>query len=218
MPLQALDLPLGDPDLCDRASSLIGEALDERIPRWIHDRRDSPIPGFVPADYPLVYQALAAVEQHGLAPGRRFLEWGSGFGVVTAMASLLGYDAFGVEVEPDLVDQAEMLVEDHGIAATFARGSYLPEDADKIADQINDMSWLETDRPDGYDELGLEIDDFDVIYVYPWPGEEPVAEACFERFAATGALLLTYRTDDRLWLHRKVKGERKKRGVGSRRR
>ncbi|WP_428387761.1 class I SAM-dependent methyltransferase [Mucisphaera sp.] len=210
MPLQHLDLPLADPDLSDRAAELIEDALDHRIPRWIHDRRDNPIPGFVPADYPLVYQALASIEAHGLASGNRFLEWGSGFGVVTALASLLGYEAHGVEVEHDLVDQAEALIDDHHIHATFARGSYLPPDAEQLTDAIDDMSWLETDRPDGYDELGLDIDDFDIIYVYPWPGEEPIAEACFERFAATGALLLTYRTDDRLWLHRKTKATKRR--------
>lgn len=204
MPLQAIDLPLDDHELSDRIAELLDDA-DRRIERWVHDRRDAPIPGFVPADYPLVYQALLAIDRAGLASGERFLEWGSGFGIITGMASVIGYEAFGIEVEPDLVDQAEQLLEDHDIYARFARGSYLPADADQTQDLVRDYSWLETDRPDGYDDLGLEIDDFDVIYVYPWPGEEPVAEACFERYAAYGSLLLSYRTDDRLWLHRKVR-------------
>ncbi|QDU72862.1 class I SAM-dependent methyltransferase [Mucisphaera calidilacus] len=204
MPLQAIDLPLGDHDLSDRVAELLEDA-DRRIERWVHDRRDTPIPGFVPADYPLVFQALLAIDQLGLATGQHFLEWGSGFGIITAMASVIGFEAFGIEVEHDLVDQAEHLLDDHDIHARFARGSYLPPDADQNQDLVRDYSWLETDRPDGYDELGLEIDDFDLIYVYPWPGEEPVAEACFEQYASFGSLLLSYRTDDRLWLHRKVR-------------
>ena len=44
----------------------------------------------------------------------------------------------------------------------------------------------------GYDELELELDDFDLIYAYPWPGEEDWLYELVRRHARPGALLLTY--------------------------
>ena len=46
----------------------------------------------------------------------------------------------------------------------------------------DDVAWLTTTGPDGYDELELEPDDFDVVFAYPWPGEEQVI---FDLFADT---------------------------------
>jgi hypothetical protein len=44
-----------------------------------------------------------------LATGRRFIEWGSGLGVVTCLAEWAGFDAIGIEIEPRLVGMAEEL-------------------------------------------------------------------------------------------------------------
>ncbi|MEL7089295.1 MAG: hypothetical protein AAGL98_12790, partial [Planctomycetota bacterium] len=57
---------------------------------------------------------------------------------------------------------------------------------------------------DGYDDLGLDPEDFGLIYAYPWPGEEEVVEQIFAAVAATGALLLTYRSTEDLVLQRKT--------------
>ena len=59
-------------------------------------------------------------------------------------------------------------------------------------DWADDVAWLSTDGPDGYEELELEPDDFDVVFAYPWPGEEQVIFDLFADSAAVGALLLTY--------------------------
>ena len=64
---------------------------------------------------------------------------------------------------------------------------------------------VSTTGPNGYDELELEPDDFDVVFAYPWPGEEQVIFDLFDDCAAVGALLLTYHGINDLRLQRKVK-------------
>ena len=56
-----------------------------------------------------------------------------------------------------------------------------------------------------HEELDLEPDDFDVVFAYPWPGEEQVIFDLFADTAAVGSLLLTYHGMDGVRLQRKVK-------------
>jgi hypothetical protein len=69
----------------------------------------------------------------------------------------------------------------------------------------DDVAWLATTGPDGYDELDAEPDEFDVVFAYPWPGEEQVIFDLFEESAAVGSLLLTYHGQEGLRLQRKVR-------------
>jgi hypothetical protein len=163
------------------------------------------IPAFVPSDFELAYHGLVTIKSDHLATGRRLLEWGSGFGVVTCLAVLVGFDAVGIEIEPPLVHVAESLAREHGIATQFACGSFVPQGAEPHIDLSGDVNWLTTHGDDGYDELELEPDDFDVIYAYPWPGEEQVIFDLFADCAASGALLLTYHGQDGLRLQRKMR-------------
>ena len=55
------------------------------------------------ADYLTVYESLAQLRGRVLT----VLEWGSGLGVVTIMASRMGFEAYGIEAEPDLVEYSE---------------------------------------------------------------------------------------------------------------
>jgi hypothetical protein len=163
------------------------------------------IPAFVPSDFDEVYHALAWIAASGLSAGHRFLEWGSGIGVVACLASLLEFDAIGIEIEPVLVEIAESLAKAHDIEVQFACGSYVPSGAEPFVDIAGDVTWLRTDRPDAYVDLELEPEDFDLIYAYPWPGEEQVIFDLFESCSAVGSLLLTYHSQDGLRLQRKVR-------------
>ena len=60
-------------------------------------------PRFVPSVPERVFAVLAEVTTRNLPPTRVFCEWGSGFGTATCMASLLGYEAYGLESEEELV-------------------------------------------------------------------------------------------------------------------
>jgi SAM-dependent methyltransferase len=163
------------------------------------------IPAFVPSDFEQVYRALAWIDEAQLAAGHRFLEWGSGIGIVACLAAELGYDSIGIEIELPLVEIAESLAADHGIDVEFACGSYVPSGAEPFVDTVGEVTWLRTDGPDGYADLDLEPEDFDLIYAYPWPGEEQVIFDLFESCASVGALLLTFHSQDGLRLQRKVR-------------
>src|SRR5688572_14312824 len=78
------------------------------------------IPAFVPSNFELAYRALAEINAANLATGHRFIEWGSGIGVIACLASCVGLDAVGIEIEQKLVDIAERLAADHAIDVEFA--------------------------------------------------------------------------------------------------
>ena len=118
-----------------------------------------------------------------LATGRRFIEWGSGIGVVTCLAACVGFDAVGIEIEPKLVDIAEAARRRHMASTSNSpAAASCPHGVEPRVDWADDVAWLSTTGPDGYEELELEPDDFDVVFAYPWPGEEQVI---FDLFADT---------------------------------
>ena len=171
----------------------------------LEDKSRAAMPAFVPSDFALVYRGLAEIESARLATGRRFVEWGSGIGAITCLAMSLGLDAVGIEIEQKLVDIAEELAAKHAIATQFVCGSFVPCGWESDVVWGTDVAWLTTDGPDAYCELELEPDDFDIIFAYPWPGEEQVIFDLFTDCAAMGALLLTYHGIEGVRLQRKVK-------------
>jgi hypothetical protein len=163
-----------------------------RIDSFIESHLAEPIHSFVPSDFPLVYGAVRYVADEHLAAGPLFCEWGSGAGVVTCLAAMVGFDACGIEFETDLVGLSIRLARHYHLKADFCHGNFVPHGGQKIAEEVSEFEWLAVGGPDPYDQMDLEIDDFDVVFAYPWPGEERVIERLFERFASDGALLITY--------------------------
>ena len=203
MPLVEVELAIAADDPPERAVRLIADAR-QFIATYEEESRAS-TPAFVPSDFELVHRALAAVESNHLATGRRFIEWGSGVGVVTCLAALVGFDAVGIEIESALVKIAQELAETHDIDVQFACGSFVPDGVEPSVDLSGDVNWLSTTGSDGYAELELEPDDFDLVFAYPWPGEEPVIFDLFADTAAVGTLLLTYHGLEGVRLQRKVR-------------
>lgn len=203
MRLVEIDFELRPRPLPDDVVALVADAT-RRIEQFDNESQAA-IPAFVPSDFELTYQALDWLQGSHLTTGRRLLEWGSGMGVVTCLAAKVGFDAFGIEIEPVLVDIAEALAADHAVDVEFACGSYVPDAAESLVNTSGEVTWLRTDRPDCYGDLELDPEDFDVVFAYPWPGEEDVIFNLFRRTASTGALLLTYHSQDGLRLQRKVR-------------
>ena len=56
-----------------------------------------------------------------------------------------------------------------------------------------EVEYVNTEEGDVYEEIGRDLNEFDLFFAYPWPGEHGVFEAVFAECAADGALLLTYR-------------------------
>ena len=211
MPLADIELSIAGSDLPGDIRALLDEA-DSRLDQFA---RHSPIRinGFVPSDFVTVYRALRAIVEENLAPGDSFCEWGSGFGVVAATAAMLEFDACGIEIESSLVDASRKLACDFGLPVEFVHGSFIPPGGEVYADNAfaesgSEFFWLATDADNAYGELRLDPDDFDVVFAYPWPGEERVIESLFQRYAAEGALLLTYNEHDSIRLRRKVGGRK----------
>ena len=202
MPLVEIEFSVSADPIPDDVLRLIADA--QRRVEEFSDRYAASVPAFVPSDFEAVYRGLAAIEASRLAAGRRFIEWGSGIGVITCLADGLGFDAVGIEIESQLVDMAEAFAEAHDIDVQFARGSFLPHGAEPRLEMPDDVAWLATHGPDGYEELEVEPDEFDVVFAYPWPGEEQVIFDLFADSAAVGALLLTYHGQEGLRLQRKV--------------
>ena len=163
---------------------------------------------FVPSDYAGAYHVLRAIAAANAAPGPRFCEWGSGFGVVASLAALLDFEAYGIEIEPELVEAAEALAGDFEIPVSFVRDSFIPPGGEDCADVPTSFGWLTADAGRADEELDLTTDDFDVVFAYPWPDEEKVIDDLFCRYGGHGAVLVTYHGGEGFRIRRKVKSRR----------
>ncbi|HEX6746954.1 MAG TPA: hypothetical protein VF092_06620 [Longimicrobium sp.] len=160
-----------------------GREIWQRFDRVVRRRDFHP---FVPADYDEVLGGLLALR----SPGLRFLEWGSATGVVTILADLLGFEAYGIELDPRLVEVARALAERHGSGAKFAAGSLFPAGYRYRGRDGDGRTGTLGDGESAYRRLGRPLFDFDVVYGYPWDGEEPVMHDVMRRYAAPGARLM----------------------------
>jgi hypothetical protein len=141
---------------------------------------------FVAADYEGVLTALLRHRGAGL----KFLEWGSASGVITIMADMLGFEAYGIELDESLVNTARTLATKFKSKARFAAGSFLP--AGYVWRPVGGDGRIATigDGASGYREIGHPLDDFDIVFGYPWGGEEPMMRDLMTRYGGSNALLL----------------------------
>ena len=182
-----------------READFRGSQFDRTLPSHVR--------GFVPCDLVTLYQALRSIAASNLACGDLFCEWGSGMGGVASLAAMTGFEAYGIEIDQYLCRASQELADDFSIPAEFINGSFIPAGADKLVDRAfleNDGELsLDTRTDDAYFDLGLDVHDFDVVFVFPWPNDEQLMLDLFEHFAADGALLLTYNELDSVRLRRK---------------
>lgn len=117
---------------------------------------------FVPSDYETVWDVLREIRgRFGESAEPSFCEWGSGLGVVTGMAELLGFRASGIEIDATLAEQSRELLKRYGLQATIVTRSYL------------EMTHTA-----------------DVIFVYCWPSRMVETQQHFIDAAPENALLL----------------------------
>lgn len=182
--------PVGDATVEARLDAVCAEgwALWEQFDRTVREAEFHP---FVAADYDIVRAALRRLR----APGRRFLEWGSASGIITIIADLLGYDASGIELDPSLVTTAREIAARHGSGARFVAGSFLPTGYRWQPRDGNGRMVTIGEGPSGYLQLGRSLDEFDVVFGYPWGGEEPVMHDVMRQYGRRDALFLLYDTN-----------------------
>jgi hypothetical protein len=181
----AAAVPALDPVLRARLHALAEEGR-EIWDRFDMEVRQNDFHPFVAADYENVLQALMALR----APGQRFLEWGSATGIITIMADMLGFEAYGIELDAALVDTARALAAKHGSGARFAAGSFLPSGYRYRPRHGDGRLGTIGDGESGYRELGVPLDDFDLVYAYPWGGEEPMMLDLMKSYGGRDARLL----------------------------
>jgi len=205
MTLTNVALPFAAEELPSEIREFITEA-NQRVTKFM-DARPKPLVGFYPSCFETVYRALREISTRRLTAGNAFCEWGSGFGVTASMASLLGFDAYGIEIDSELCDVSRELAKQFDIPVKFITGSFIPPGSDRLIDRAyanfqGDLM-LDPHTDDTYDEIGMDVCDFDLIFAYPWPKDAKLTGSLFDKFASSDALLLTYNGLESVRLQRK---------------
>ena len=201
------------------ASPLDGEvrglvdAAGKRFEQFHAEKLNKRYPRYIASDPAQVYAALKWVTDRGLAPPEgKFIEWGSGFGIATGMAALLGYEATGIELRQGLVAIARELLESQGIEAEFLCTSYIPEGYIEYeipggCDLVPDDSFghqLEGGPVYQDEHEDIDIAEVDLFYAYPWPGEQEMMLKLFDAVAGPDAILVAYYGDSEICIYRKL--------------
>ena len=199
MSLEEVDLNLAG-SIPPEVSRFLREA-DRRCDAFFDSGLNKKIPRFLPANYELVYLAISELREEQALLGNRFCEWGSGLGTATALASILGFEASGIEIEQKLVSRAKTISKDFRLGTHFLVGSFLPEGFDFLPTQ----GGIELMLPPpsainglAYPDCDWSLDEVDLFYAYPWPEEQEATLRLFESVACDGSYLLCYFGDDEL--------------------
>ena len=179
---------------------------------------DDQAPRFVPSVPERVWAVLAEVTTRQLPPTRVFCEWGSGFGTATCLAALLGYEAYGLEIDEELVRLSRAIARRLGIPVEILCTNLFPAGYEAYAG-VNGAALVtpasvrdhhdtaEAREPLRYDGMEIAIADIGVFFAYPWPEERELMQELFEAVAREGAILVVYHTDTDIRVFRKVEGE-----------
>ena len=124
MPLRNVPRPSSVSPIPRHIRRFLREA-DRRIRRYYRRHRHS---AFIPCNFGGAYGILQHLAAQAEAAGTLFCEWGSGFGVVTCLAALLEFDAYGIEVDSTLVRASRRLAADFDLPVQFAQGSSFPRE------------------------------------------------------------------------------------------
>jgi hypothetical protein len=186
--------------------------------QFFADHDDHHAPRFVPSVPERVFAVLEEVTRRQLPPTRVFCEWGSGFGTATCLAALLGYEAYGLEIDAELVRLSRAMARRLGIRVTMLCTSLFPagyaasaggDGAALVtpASVRNHPDAAEARKPLHYDGMASAIADIGLFFAYPWPEERALMQELFAAVARAGAILVAYHTDTDIRVWRKVEEE-----------
>lgn len=171
---------------------------DEVDDLWERSQTADGFHAYVSADYDAVLRSLVQLRGQAVT----FLEWGAGLGVVTIMASRLGFEAYGIENEPELVDHANAFGERYGPAARFVCGSFFPSEFEwnPRKGEVEVRTALHSAA--AYERMSRKLSDFDLVYAYPWPEEHELYHNVMRECGGPNSLFLTYEVQRGMELHR----------------
>ncbi len=208
MSLEQLNVISKPREIPDKVTSMLAEA-EQRCDAFFEAGLDRRYPRYLPSNPEKVFAAIATLKESGILRGDVFCEWGSGFGIATCMASLIGFEAYGIEIEDGLVKLSTELARDLSIPAEYLCTSYLPEGyeecegiggKDLLPPQATTSGGAIIDTTPLYD--GLDPGEVDLFFVYPWPGQEEFMMDLFDEVASEDAILLIYQADGETTVHR----------------
>lgn len=206
--LEEINLSREQRPLSRRIAELLDEA-ERRREAFYAEGLGLRYPKYVPSDPHVVASAMAELREGGHLRGDLFCEWGCGFGIAAGIASLLGFEAVGIEFEPDLADRAAGLLDDLGIGVEILNESYLPEGYETV-EGIGGKDLIvpgdvgisgSGSAPPTYE--GLDPGEVDLFFVYPYPDEEDFMRDLFEELGDEDAVLLMYQGEGEISAWRK---------------
>jgi SAM-dependent methyltransferase len=191
----SLEIPLATQGILADADQVLQAYWDQ----WTK----KPIEQYVACDFRDVWRALAQLTESKMANGNTFCEWGCGFGIVTGLASQLGWESIGIEAEPFLVDQANRFLARNRLKGEILHGNFLPRGSEQLADSQSNHASLFHQVANAYETHDLQLDDYALVFAYPWPGEHYFLQEVFRRYAGDGALMLMFLGPYEIELYRK---------------
>lgn len=206
MGVEVIEPDFGDVPVTARAEALIRDG-EKCIEAFYRDLDGDTHRGFIPSDYRAAARLLVWLKTDGNCWGNQFLEWGSGFGIITGLAALAGFNAHGLEQDAELHQASVDLLNQHTLKARMEQESFIPTRFDYFTDGVAQSHQLiaQPCRNDyDYPALEMNLDELDVIYIYPYPGETEMVIDLFERAGGEGAILITYLEDGQFGLYRKT--------------
>ncbi len=216
MAIEALDLDSPTTELPIEVSRLIQES-EQRLEQFFTNQSHRRFPRFLPSDSALVFAAMEYVTRHDLALGRVFCEWGSGFGTGTCLAALLGYEAYGIEIQSELAEVSREMARKLDIPVEILCASYIPKGYESYSglggeDLVKSETFLypgaAIDHKLRYEGMDIDIASIDLFFVYPWPEEQELMKKLFDAVAVEGAILIAYYSPREICVYRKVFDER----------
>ncbi len=214
MAIEEIEIEVPEADIPDNVARLI-DTCSRGWERFFADDDGHEAPRFVPSVPEIVFSALAEVTQRNLPPNRVFCEWGSGFGTATCIAALLGYKAYGVEIEEELVWQSRAIARRLKIPVEIICTNMFPEGYGSHSG-VGGAEWVALEsfrdpndadrRPLRYDGMDIDVAEIGLFFVYPWAEERELMQALFDAVAVEGAILVVYHTDKKVCGFRKVDG------------
>jgi len=217
MAIEAITMEGPEARVSDQVARLIA-TCSRGWERFFADYDDHQAPRFVPSVPERVFAVLEEVTRRQLPPTQVFCEWGSGFGTATCLAALLGYEAYGLEIDEELVRLSRAIARRLGIRVTMLCTSLFPAGYEASAGSdgaalvtpgsVRDHhDTTEARGPQRYDGMEIAIADIGLFFVYPWPEERELMQELFEAVARAGAILVMYHTDTDIRVLRKAEGE-----------
>ena len=211
MPIEEINLKIEEKKLPEKVNAYLKEA-NQRIDELFETERNRKVPRFIPCNDKLLYQWLSAIKDRDLCLGKVYCEWGSGYGVGACLAALLGFESYGIEIEPSLIEESRKLAKDSNIPVTIIERDYMPEgfecyEGSGGAELIRPENYTYQDRSGlrpSYEGMEADLDEVDIFFIYPWPGEQEFVLEFFQAVAADGALCLIYLGDDEFGLYQKT--------------